>query len=416
MAHDKRINLDLPKFQTYYLLKSEQDLFPDLLASFKNFLDLRCQSRFLGYIDSSKGKQLEVGATIYVTAEFDFKIEGEPQLQVSRVVLYDDFHWGKLSFFAHMLQDSDVSSKFDIVEFRKAVGSHRGKTLFQKKLSCGPFYLARQLLLGGRRYPSLHRVLTNVFGGYIYGHSGGYAREQVFYDLSFRKKLKKVLQKLSNEASKKSLKLVTLGSVEDIWRYYFNAMQKNPQYADYISLNKGATVINCGVECGFEIPLFISMGAEKIYHIDPSGSGKLNQYARTWVNKTIEKHIFIDKWLYTSECDPNTTKITTTLSGVIEEQNISRIDLVKADIEGAERDMVVDLVCVMQKYRPQLAISIYHSQSSDKSISALSDIVDIPLALIKGAKDYNFFIDFYSYERWEIVFYAIPKECSNKLN
>jgi hypothetical protein len=44
----------------------------------------------------------------------------------------------------------------------------------------------------------------------------------------------------------------------------------------------------------------------------------------------------------------------------VEENNISRIDFIKSDIEGAERDMLRGATKVLQKFAPKLAICTYH--------------------------------------------------------
>ena len=55
----------------------------------------------------------------------------------------------------------------------------------------------------------------------------------------------------------------------------------------------------------------------------------------------------------------------------------------------------------IEKYRPQLAISIYHSDS---------DFINIPLYLNKTLQDYTFKLGHYSRDNNETVLYAIPDE------
>ena len=86
------------------------------------------------------------------------------------------------------------------------------------------------------------------------------------------------------------------------------------------------------------------------------------------------------------------------------------IDIIKADIEGAERDMLDELIDLSKKFRTQFAICIYHSNLNNFE---LSDTVEIPLFLIDKLIDYNFYVGHYCYERWELVFYCIPKEKDN---
>jgi len=55
----------------------------------------------------------------------------------------------------------------------------------------------------------------------------------------------------------------------------------------------------------------------------------------------------------------------------------------------------------MKKYRPQLALSIYHDAD---------DFWDIPNMIIDNLPEYDFYLDTYSFERWETILYGVPRE------
>ena len=82
--------------------------------------------------------------------------------------------------------------------------------------------------------------------------------------------------------------------------------------------------------------------------------------------------------------------------------------IIKSDIEGAELNLVDELPEIIKKYRPQLAISIYHIDKS--KFPENYQLVYLPKKIIDICKNYNFFINHYSYNRRETVFYAIPIE------
>jgi FkbM family methyltransferase len=50
----------------------------------------------------------------------------------------------------------------------------------------------------------------------------------------------------------------------------------------------------------------------------------------------------------------------TTLDAFVESNGIERIDFIKADIEGAERDMLKGATRVLRDFAPKLAICTYH--------------------------------------------------------
>jgi hypothetical protein len=56
-----------------------------------------------------------------------------------------------------------------------------------------------------------------------------------------------------------------------------------------------------------------------------------------------------------------TEKMTiTTLDKFAEKNKLERVDFIKADIEGAERDLLRDATHVLRTFAPKLAICTYH--------------------------------------------------------
>lgn len=89
----------------------------------------------------------------------------------------------------------------------------------------------------------------------------------------------------------------------------------------------------------------------------------------------------------------------------VKENNISKIDFIKMDIEGAETKALIGAKETLIKFRPQLAISIYHSNN---------DMQDIPIYLSSILDEYVFKIGQYSPDNDETILYAIPKELYKK--
>ena len=77
--------------------------------------------------------------------------------------------------------------------------------------------------------------------------------------------------------------------------------------------------------------------------------------------------------------------------------NIERIDFIKMDIEGSELPSLKGAVNVLKKYRPKLAISIYHS---------IDDFVNIPIFLNSLNLGYSFFIKHGTIHQEETVLLA----------
>lgn len=74
-----------------------------------------------------------------------------------------------------------------------------------------------------------------------------------------------------------------------------------------------------------------------------------------------------------------------------------RIDFLKADIEGTEMRMLVGASNSIRKYKPKIAICLYHNPF---------DFIDIPLFIYGLRHDYRFAVRHHSYEYNETVLYA----------
>ena len=78
-----------------------------------------------------------------------------------------------------------------------------------------------------------------------------------------------------------------------------------------------------------------------------------------------------------------------------------KIDFIKMDIENSEMNALKGALKTITAQRPQLAISIYHTNEQ---------FLDIPVFLAKNLKDYIFRLGHYSTGELETVLYAIPTE------
>jgi FkbM family methyltransferase len=78
-----------------------------------------------------------------------------------------------------------------------------------------------------------------------------------------------------------------------------------------------------------------------------------------------------------------------------------KIDFIKMDIEGAELSVLEGAMKTIRKDRPQLAISIYHTDEH---------FYKVPLYLKEKLSDYVFRLAHYDCNWCETVLYAIPRE------
>lgn len=87
----------------------------------------------------------------------------------------------------------------------------------------------------------------------------------------------------------------------------------------------------------------------------------------------------------------------TRLDDYVASRNITKVDIIKMDIEGAEPDALDGATHILQNLKPKLAISTYHGPDQ---------FWIVPLKIKSINPDYRFFFEHHSPVRWESVVYA----------
>lgn len=98
-----------------------------------------------------------------------------------------------------------------------------------------------------------------------------------------------------------------------------------------------------------------------------------------------------------SDIPSNTAITTTTIDQLVDEGSIDRVDFIKMDIEGSELKALHGAVETIRKFRPKLAISIYHRPD---------DIFEIPIFINSLDVGYQLYIDHYTIHNEETILYA----------
>lgn len=89
-----------------------------------------------------------------------------------------------------------------------------------------------------------------------------------------------------------------------------------------------------------------------------------------------------------------------TIDSLVADGTLPRIDFIKMDIEGSELAALIGAQAALKKWRPKLAISLYHRWE---------DLFAIPLWIDSLACGYRFFLDHYSIHQEETVLYAMAR-------
>ena len=221
---------------------------------------------------------------------------------------------------------------------------------------------------------------------------------------------------------------------KDLERYYVlnhplsvAGYAKN-HYFDFIKKDKIETVIDAGGFDCFQSLLFLNEfpKCKKVYTFEPCYKTFKKPFYDSIIKKRKEIDI-IEKGLWSKTDILEFRKENDVLGGsaitdvkpalhesydiikipvifiddFVIENNIKKIDFIKMDIENAEKNAIIGGLKTILRDRPQMAISIYHSQEQ---------FYELPIFLKETLENYSFHLEHYSNGWCETVLYAIPND------
>lgn len=92
---------------------------------------------------------------------------------------------------------------------------------------------------------------------------------------------------------------------------------------------------------------------------------------------------------------------TISIDDFVKENNVEKIDFIKLDIEGAELKTLKGAIETIKKYKPNIAVCLYHK---------LSDLWEIPKFLKEILPEYDLYLDHFTTMQWETVLFAKVKK------
>jgi FkbM family methyltransferase len=235
-----------------------------------------------------------------------------------------------------------------------------------------------------------------------------------------------VIALLGDRASRDDFRAAVASEPRELWRHWLLGLYNGLEYMDYIVIEPGSVVMNCGVHGGGEIPYFLSsmVGRGTLINVDPLGYTYLAYFVRQALAgssaKSYELPLALHDHVGSVDLPVDTGGMAaggrigevlpgletkrfgaTTIDALAADLAVQRVDLIKMDIEGAEPRALAGAWNTIDRFRPQLAISIYHLPEH---------FVELPLILADRLKDYRFFLRNYHFISNETIFYAIPHE------
>ncbi len=338
------------------------------------------------------------------------------KLYISLFVFSTDDHFSHFYNLAKYIKANQIKNKDALIYNDKFFNnflwnyfpSQEKKNFFLKlinkfKLNFYKFYITKKIWL------PLIRHDENIFKGIKVGYSTNNC--YMSFNHLLKKDYNEIINKVSDESSKIVFKKTLFGKSYEVKKQYFKLLFDYDQYLHYLNFNE-TNIINLGVASGFEIPFFLTRNIKKLINVDPTKDKHLSPYVKLFCELFKDKLVFDERFLYSDNktYEKNNTK-PSNLKEIISHYNLNSNLIIKSDIEGLEMNMLDELESIIKKLRPQLAISIYHTD--DKLFPIHSQLTLIPKKIINMSENYNFYIKHYTYNRRETIFYAIPKEKNN---
>jgi FkbM family methyltransferase len=148
-------------------------------------------------------------------------------------------------------------------------------------------------------------------------------------------------------------------------------------------LKAGDIILDAGANIGLYTRHALMHGASKVVAIEPApenleclrrnlrdeiATGKVIIYPKGVWNKEdiLEMNLEPDNPMgdsFVSQSSSKTTKMklsVTTIDKLVEELHLERVDVIKMDIEGSERQALEGAANSIRRFRPRMAISMYH--------------------------------------------------------
>lgn len=278
------------------------------------------------------------------------------------------------------------------------------------------------VLSGGLVLTALNKVRQRGFQCLhyfeFYKHSGLPLRPPVFmedFEKDFainRDKYEWVYSLLSDDTSKRQFSdLINFKSSLDIsFLKNFHDLEKQQYFEDFLYLKKdGEIFVDVGGYDGYTTEFFAELcpGYERVEFFEPDINNLIEAKNKLKDLKKIKYHqlgLSDKKETLKFSSDGSASKVDQDGDITI---NLDRLDnmvndpisFLKMDIEGAEKAALLGAENLIKKYKPKMAICVYHSSE---------DMWKIPEIVLNMNPDYKVFLRHYTESIYETVMFFIP--------
>lgn len=212
----------------------------------------------------------------------------------------------------------------------------------------------------------------------------------------------------------------------ELYRYLYHPSYEYHGFGHSIRVEPGDVVIDCGVYFGeFLFPSALKVGEKgKVIGMEPLENARAVIKHNRSLNPGLSERINIipkaawhmdgqvvsfyensvgSRIIEQADALPTSCK-TLSIDSAVRRNQLSRVDFIKMDIEGAELNALTGAKQTLSAFKPKLAISIYHKVGDALVYADYDRIVAFLAALVP---DYKFYLDQHHYKGWtDVVLYA----------
>lgn len=242
-------------------------------------------------------------------------------------------------------------------------------------------------------------------------HSNYYSEINLQYDFvrTHHKELEETYYKLADDLSRDIMISYLNQRISGDIRYLKPMYTADQYFPDIIKLKSYEIYIDCGAYNGDSIEAFVSHMGKKEYKIiafEPDIANFTKLLEHRYKNLiAIQKGCFSEQTVLKFSATNDTGSLFTDSGNY--EVEVDTIDnvlcgeeatYIKMDIEGAELEAINGAERTIEKYRPKLAISVYHKKE---------DLFSIPKRILEIKPDYKLYLRQHLQYSNDLVLYAI---------
>jgi FkbM family methyltransferase len=164
-------------------------------------------------------------------------------------------------------------------------------------------------------------------------------------------------------------------------------------------VRKGDIVLDCGANIGIFVRKALDRGARRVIAIEPVpitaealqrnfaaevASGRVVVYRKgVWDHEDVlPMHVNADhtrdSFLRPMEGDTGIVNLPlTTIDKIVAELGLERVDFIKMDIEGAERQALLGATGTIRRFHPRMSLCLYHEKEDPVAVPAAVRKIDV---------------------------------------